>query len=170
MASRGNEPVYVQMWLIDLLSSDPYLQASIVEGRVYEQPVDASALPAIVIAVTPDQIPSETQSRIRNMIEVVVSIAPTMAGENLLPLLPVADRIDVILSRHGRNGGNVPWSSPDIEGLPNDDPYNQELTVYSVARSLSMPETPSEGDQIFRSINQEWRIRCSVALSGDVVA
>lgn len=161
MPSMGSELPYVQMWIISTLRADPFLQDSLIEGRVYEQPGDVSLLPAILVEGTPDQSDSVTQRGTRERAEVVFGIDAVTAGDDLAVLIPVMDRVNVILSR----AENVVWESPDLGGG-----YTGILTIFKVTRQVQLPGRTESGDQIFRSLGGEWRFRVQVELTGDVIS
>jgi len=161
MPSMGTEQPYIQMWLIAKLRADAFIQDSYVEGRVYEQPGDVSLLPAILVEATPDQSDSLTQRGGIERAEVVFSIDAVTEGDDLAPLIPVMDRVNILLSRVF----NDIWTSPDLGGG-----YTGKLTVFKVTRQAQLPGRTESGDQIFRSLGGEWRFRVQVELTGDVTA
>jgi hypothetical protein len=157
----GTEQPYIQMWLIATLRADPFIQASYVAGKVYEQPGDVAILPAILVEATPDQSDSVTQRGNIERAEVVFSIDAVTEGDDLAPLIPVMDRVNILLNRVF----NEVWVSPDL-----GDGYTGELTIFKVTRMAQLPGRTESGDQIFRSLGGEWRFRVQLLLTGDVTA
>lgn len=167
MASRGLELPYIQMWLIELFKTDPFLIASAIEGRVVEAPADVRDMPVLMLTATPDQEDSLTQNRVRTTSSIVFAIEAIDNGEDFLHLLPVVDRVDVLLARVRHET----WVSPALTSDPeatDDEKYQQTLTIYSVVRARQGIDRPRDGDQVFRSLGSEWRIRAELNLSGDV--
>lgn len=160
--SLGMEHVYVQEWLTDLLGSDPIIQAGPTQGRIGESPIAANLrLPAIAFRATPESGAAELVGFGRGMITFVYAIEVTALTLNVGPLLKTANRMDVLLTRP-ETSRNITFTASDgstlrIKGITRDRPYTDTVIEEGTKNALRM-------------LGGEYRIRCAVELTGDVLS
>jgi hypothetical protein len=156
MTSSGMEHVYLQQWLVAFLGADLFIQDTITEGRVVQLPMDEADVPAIGLRASPAQDYATANGGRRTMATIPYGIEAQKFDLDIEPLLPVMNRVDVLLQRVK----NVVWVAPD----------GSTLTIYNARKDRGYSDTVTVSDQHVQIVGGDWSFQCEVQLTGDVLA
>lgn len=151
MSSNGMEHSYIKQYLYATLSADPFIQGTVVEGRIADAPELVDRLPSVVFAVGSNQEATIGTAGKRRMVRIPIGVNGMIAGMDEEPLLPVMNRIDVLLE----GTRNVLWTAND----------GAVLNIASIIRDRSFSDVIIVNeDEPIRTMGTDWVFQVAVSL------